>query len=361
MDGAAVEHEVFAIPLAVGAERLTPQNDSAVGQPERAEFIVGPENRLAGWTIQRLLERAECSYSPLVLCGPSGTGKTHLAQSIAQSRADAVYIHGADFARDLAAAVDGEATAVFRQRFRTVGLFVLDNLSSLVNRRATLEELQHTLDELESREATVMITCDRPPQEMADLPPALRSRLCGGLIVKLSTPGIAARRRIVERLATTRGMSLSPEAAKLLAERLNVTAPELRGHLAKLALGVRIDGNANHFEAQDVRRYLSHGNSQRRPNLQQITAAVAKHYGLKPAAMSSSSRRRQVVFARAIAIYLGRTLCNASLKTLGKHFGGRDHTTALHSFRKLQSRLESDAELTSTLEHLQQTLTKCAS
>jgi chromosomal replication initiator protein len=390
MDGAVVEHEVFAIPLACWAGS-SPTPDAAVSgvagngtahsgeaasgvasscaassdTAGSADFIVGPENRLAGTVARWFLQHDAHWYSPLVLCGPSGTGKSHLAQAIAQSQMDAVCTHGAEFARELATAVDRDAVAEFRTRYRSAGVFVLEDLLQLTGRRAALLELQHLLDVLEDREAPVVITSHRPPAEVAELPPALRSRLSGGLAVAVSSPGIAARQSILERWAAARGITLSTPAAKLLAEQLNVTAAELRGTLTELEMAARTQGkpqnhtdvvDAPQIDVQHVRRFLLHRRAQRRPSLKQVSTLVAKYYGLKPAVLGSPSRRRQVVLSRAVAIYLGRTLCGASLKALGKHFGGRDHSTALHNFRQLQHRLAHDAELSGTVATLQRLL-----
>jgi chromosomal replication initiator protein len=359
LDGPAVKHEVFAISCGVGAQRFSSPGDAAQQRAADSDFISGPENRLVGTVVRELLKPNAHSYSPVVLCGPSGTGKSHLAQGIAHSRTDAVCTHGAEFARELATAVDRDTVAEFRTRYRTAGMLVLEDLLQMTGRRAALQELQHVLDALEAREAPVVITSRRPPHEVAELPPALRSRLSGGLVVAVSPPGIAARQAILERWAAARGIALSTPAAKLLAERLNVTAAELRGALTELDMAIKTEGKqrkAEIIDVEHVRRFLLHCKAQRRPSLKQVSALVAKYYGLKPAALGSPSRRRQIVLARAMAIYLGRTLCGASLKTLGKHFGGRDHSTALHNFRHVQRCLGQDAELTSTVDTLQRML-----
>jgi chromosomal replication initiator protein len=297
----------------------------------------------------------------VVLCGPSGTGKSHLALGVASARSNSLCVHGADFARQLAAAVDSENVAEFQFRYRTADLLVLEDLTQLSGRRAALLELQHTLDALEAREAQAVITCRVPLSELKGLPAALRSRLNGGLVARLSAPGVEAREIILRRLADARGMAISPAAIRLLAERLNVTAAELRGVVMELevekAEGRRqkAENNESSFsrdaesaersEAGDietaeidielVRRYLAARQMRFRPTIKQICAVVAKFYGLTPAKVCSSSRRQQTVLARSLAIYLGRVLSGLSLQALGKHFGGRDHTTALHSYRSI--------------------------
>jgi chromosomal replication initiator protein len=364
MDGAVLEHDVYAIswrgtagPFATAE---TPANDSAVGTSAgAADFIVGPENRLTGSIILAVLDTAPCWYSPLVLHGPSGTGKSHLAQCVAQARANAVCTRGADFARELAAAVDKDTMSQFRAKYRTCGMFILEDVLQLLGRAGALQEFQHLLDALEARDTPALITSHRPPAEVAQLPPALRSRLSGGLVVAVSSPGTAARQVILGRWAASQGVVLSTAGAKLLAERLNGTAAELRGAVRELEMEATSRDQHNStkpIDLEHVRRYLLHRRASCQPSLSQITTVVAKYYGLTPRALSSPSRRRQVVLARAMAIYLGRVLCGASLKSLGNHFGGRDHSTALHSFRQLQSRLGHDSALSGTVDTLQRAL-----
>ncbi len=163
---------------------------------------------------------------------------------------------------------------------------------------------------------------------------------------------------MVERWAATQHIPLSPAAAKLLAQRIGPDVSLLRASLLDLqleALGNK-DAAAAPIEPEAVQQYLSRHRAARRPHLNQITAVVAKHFGLPRRALSSPSRRRQMVLARAIAIYLGRTLCDASLKCLGNHFGGRDHSTVLHNFQQIQERLNHDAPLRGTIELLQRAL-----
>lgn len=365
-----MEHDVYVIsprskmqPLAMAIapaiDRAISNNEAHRYEQDVADFIVGPENQLTGSIISALLNHDPAWYSPLVLYGPSGTGKSHLAQCVAQSRPDAVCTTGADFVRELTAAVHHNAVEQFHAKYRTAGLFVLDGVLQLLGRRAALQELQHLLDALEASETPVLITSSRPPSEVAELPPALRSRLGGGLVVAVSSSGIAARQIILHRWAAAHQITLSTAAAKLLAEKLSGTTADLRGAITQLQMEAKAESDydaAKPIGLEHVRRFLS----RRRPpcpsNLNQITKLVAKYYGLTSGALRSPSRRRQVVLARAMAIYLGRILCGASLKSLGMHFGGRDHSTALHNFQQMQDRLSRDSALCGTVDALQRLL-----
>jgi chromosomal replication initiator protein len=353
-----IDADVFAIPLPrlSTGRRAAPSEKSTSAMLDRGshDFIAGRENRLAGAAVQWLLNRAERSYSPLVLHGPSGSGKSHLALGLAESRENVVATTGADFVREVATAIDQNTLIEFRARYRSAGMFVFDDLTDLVDRRAAQRELINTLDVLELNDVPVVVTSRLPPSEIADLPPALRSRLAGGLQVALTTPGIAARIEILNRLASEREISITPAAVQLLAENVAGAVPELQGAIVKLATAA-LKGASIGLE--EVRRFLADHRTRSQPTLSAIAKAVAKYYGVTPTKLSSASRSRQVSLARSMAIYLGRQLTCHSLQSLGRHFGNRDHSTVLYSYRTLETHLETDAELRSAVNHLRTLLT----
>ena len=370
MDGAASQHEVFALSLVASAASTTPLSASiaAAKNPHRVsrrtippastDFFVGPENRLVASIVSDFLNQSSYTYSPIILCGPSGVGKSALAEHIAQLHQNALLIRAADFAFELATAIEHHTVSQFRAKYRTAEMIVIDDLAQLDGHRAALQELQHLLDVLESREVPVLITSRRPPSELSDLPPALRNRLCGGLVVPISLPGTAARENPA-RYAASRGIALSEQSLKLLADKFPVAAAELRGIVNQFDVESTADKAARckTIEPDDIRAFLARREQATpRPSLNQISTLVAAYYGVKPAALLSTSRRRQTVMARALAIYLGRTLCNCSLKALGKHFGGRDHSTVLHNFRQIQSQLAHDPRFAAAVDQLRQSL-----
>jgi chromosomal replication initiator protein len=323
------------------------------GVLEASDFIAGPENRLAGAATQWLLDSAERSYSPLVLHGPPGSGKSLLAHGFAESCEDAVFTTGADFVREVATAIDKNTLTEFRERYRSAGLVVIEDLTDLADRRSAQRELINLLDVLELREVPVVVTSRLPPSEIADLPPALRSRLAGGLQIALAPPGIAARAEILHRLAAGREMEIEPAAVQLLAESVAGTVPELQGALHELAATTEGDGVLG---LADIRRFLDLRRARRQPNIATVIKVVAKYYGLKPTKLTGPARSRQVSLARSMAIYLGRQLTGQSLEGLGKYFGNRDHSTVLYNYRTLAGRLETDAELRAAVDHLQREL-----
>ena len=355
-----MEHDVTVISFSAQNEFQAASPIAGAISDEGAAgcFIAGPENQLAAKALGWLAENSDQSYSPLVLCGPSGTGKSHLSRDVAGARQGCVHTNATEFARELAAAIDGGTVAEFQSRHRTAEMLVFEDLSQLSAKRAASIEFQHTLDALEAREASVLITSRVPPAEIAALPAGLVSRLNGGLVVTLSPPALAARRAILRRLAISRGIQFDADALDLMAEKLNLTAPQLRGAIMELAAGFDAEDRNTSLvvDLDRAKRFLADRRPASRPELTEVSSAVAKYYGLKPAVLSGPSRRRQAVLARNVAMYLGRLLAGASLAALGRHFGGRDHTTALHGCRSIERRLPRDAELRAAVGRLERTL-----
>jgi chromosomal replication initiator protein len=372
-DGAAVQNEVFVIPMprvAVANASDSPLGEGLNGAPLAADranrgFVVGPENRLTGHVVRWLINRSDEnysdkngggeSYSPVVVQGPTGSGKSHLADAVAHSQTDVVCTSGAEFAREFAAALDNHAIEAFRQRYRGCGMLVFEDLNQLASRRPALDELQNTLDELEARETPVLITTRVSPKEINGISPQLVNRLQGGLSLTLATPGPEARLTILEQLAASREVRWTAEAAELLAVELVVAAPALKAALFQLEQAAREIGSTT-IEVEHVQQYLAAQRKAAQPSVKEITAAVAKCFGLKPAVLGQASRRRQVVLARSIAIYLSRKFTGQSLQALGKQFGGRDHTTVMHSIRTVEERMEADEELRNMIAQIEQKL-----
>ena len=235
--------------------------------------------------IDWLLHPGEHAYSPLVLHGPSGTGKSHLAQAVAQSRPNATCTHAADFARELAESIDNGTASQWRTKYRTAQMLVFEDLTHLADRDAAQTELLHTLDELEAQQVPVVITSRLAPSELTQLSAALRSRVTSGLEVPLSPPGSAARKVILQRLAAARGLRLSPGALQLLATGLDATVTELRGILVELEM------QSPKNPAVSTQRDTSLPNSSSRPYTSQpATSGLLRRKILRPPPQSTLRR-----------------------------------------------------------------------
>lgn len=318
-------------------------------------FVAGPENRLAATAVQAMLSHTSRPYNPLVLYGPHGAGKSHLARGIAaQWRLDGARVQcatAASFAGQWADAVETHAVEEFRLGYAGAALLVLEDVQRLADRRPAQIELVGLLDILLGADRQVLVTASECPTHLPGMVPMLRGRLVSGLSVPLSPPGPAARRAILGELAGLLGMKLPKTAARLLAGGPQVDVPELARSLARLQRntdrGARIDPDV-------VRRYLGKARRGRQVGPAEIAATTARYFALKPAQLRSGSRCRGVVTARGVAMYLSRQLTGESLQQIGRYFGGRDRTTVMHACRKTERLLKTDPAVAQAVEQLQQ-------
>jgi chromosomal replication initiator protein len=315
------------------------------------EYVGSEENRLVQIAAHALLAR-EPRYTPLVLYGPTGTGKSFLALGLAErwrqaNPGDTVIVtSGSDFARSYSNAVDTDNLTTFRQKSRTADLFVLDDLHALRSKRSAQSELSRALDVLEKRGKAVLITSDGPPGVDDALRPALRSRLLSGLPVPLVVPGPPARRLLLRRLAAKHNVCFTDEAIELLAggpiedSSILATVPQLNHAVLQLTHADEPSGATIDIDA--VRRFLSDRTLQNTPTLPAITSLVARYFSLSSRDLRGPWRRRNVVRARGIAMSLAWELTGKSLEAIGRYFGKRDHTTVLHACRRTELLRETD-------------------
>ena len=314
-------------------------------RPTTLEFFAGPENRLVEPAVTGVLGRQPTPYNPLVLYGPSGIGKSHLARGLASTwkanfpQSRVAYATAVDFAREMADAFETQAVEDFRSGYRGVNLAVFENLGELAAKPAAQEELIRTLDAVIQRGGQVVATASSAPQEIAGFSPGLQSRLSAGLCLPLALPGPDTRLAILKRWSDLREVEIAGPILKLLAEGLVGTVPELLGATLQLEIPAREAGRP--INAHQIRDYLSERDSTLRPKFRDIATLTARHFSLRLGDLRGTSRRRPVVAARDVAIYLCRQLTRESLGRIGEYFGGRDHTTVLHACRKTEELLQS--------------------
>jgi len=348
---------VVTIPLP--GQLLAGDSSSLDGHrgPTTLEFFAGPENRLIESAVSGVLGRQPSRYNPLVLYGPSGTGKSHLARGLAaawkvsfpNSRVN--YATAVDFAREMVEAFETQSVEDFRLSHRAVNLAVFEDVAELARQPAAQEELTHTLDAVIQQGGQVVATAACAPQDIAGFSPALQSRLSAGLCVPLTLPGPDTRLAILQRWLNLREIEMPGPILKLLAQGLVGTVPELLGAVLQLEVPAREEGRP--INVHQVRDFLSERDSILRPKLRDIAALTARHFALRLGDLRGSSRRRPVVAARDVAIYLCRQLTRESLGRIGEYFGGRDHTTILHACRKTEELLKADPAIRQAIDRLQ--------
>jgi chromosomal replication initiator protein len=255
----------------------------------------------------------------------------------------------------LADAIESQAVEEFRTKYRSAHLLVFEDIGQLVARKSgklsAQEEFIHTLDALVVEQRWVIVTVSAAPAGLSGLLPALQSRLMAGLTIPLTAPGPDARLAVLRQLASLRNVDLPEPVAHVLAEGLAGTVPELAGALTELAAHDRLDLVA-------AKKYVTKRNRKQQPSLHEIALSTAKHFSLRLTDLRSPVRRRALVNARGVAVYLARHYASASLDEIGRYFGGRDHTTILHSCRKTEELLTSDLAIHHAVEQLRKELWK---
>jgi chromosomal replication initiator protein len=345
------EVEVDAMaPVAVRQARLQ-------GLQERYSFdtfVAGPANEFAFAVARRVASWADGHFNPVVFHGPYGFGKTHLLNALAWEAMRTgpdkrvVYLSAERFTSAFVRALQDRQTGAFKEELRNADLLLIDDVHFVAGKTQTQEELFHTLVALVEDGRRVVLTAARSPTELSDLEPRLRSHLQAGLVCGIEPADRNLRLGILERklqtLAAQGGFhpAARPEVLQFLADRFTDSVRELEGALNTLV--ARVGGDLARLgleEAQAiVRPHLSI--SERRVTVDMIQKAVAEHYGMKQADLTSERRARAVARPRQVAMWLAKQITTRSLPDIGRRFGGRDHTTVLHAVRRIEQLKEED-------------------
>ncbi len=346
---------VVEIPISGHSAGRSSGDNAGSKQSSPDFFLVGAENRLACVAVDSILSGGIPVYNPVVLVGPSGCGKTHLAAGLIESwrqrfgPRSAVYVPAIDFARQWNDAIESQATEDFHDRYRRSELVAIDDVEVLGDKPAAQEKLLHTLDALVAAGSRVLVTATSTPGSMPGMIPALQSRLVSGLVVPLALPSRAARLAAARKFAHMRSVDLPEESAELLADGLPESLSAIWAAVLHLEVSTHLDGAKATREI--IRDYLAHREA-KEPSMRDIAAATARHFSVRLADLRSGSRRRAVVAARDVAMYLARTLTPKSLEQIGSYFNGRDHSTVAHGCSKTARLLETDPALRSAIDQL---------
>jgi chromosomal replication initiator protein len=333
-----------------------PSSRSPLGNPKLTfdQFVIGDSNRLAHAAALAVAEIPAHTYNPLFICGPPGVGKTHLLSSIASLLSshspDLVvrYITGEAFTNEFIQALSEHRTDVFKAHFRDLDVLLVDDVQFLERKTRTEEEFFHTFNAIYDSGRQLVLACDRPPRNLQALEDRLRERFASGLVADIEPPDLATRLAILRKRAAHDELTVDDDAVlQLIATRIDDHIRALEGALIRVVAFSSLTGRPITPELTlEVLDGLYPGSaagpSSRVPSLADITAAACHHFDLTPAELVSPSRAPRVAWPRQVAMYLARELTASSLPAIGRHFGGRDHTTVLHACRRTTSRMSAD-------------------
>jgi chromosomal replication initiator protein len=310
-------------------------------------YIVGSSNRMAHAVALAVAERPGNAYNPLFLYGGSGLGKTHLLQAIGHmaqhQRMRVLYVTSELFTNELIAAIRTQTTDHFRAKYRNTDLLLLDDVHFIAGKEQTQEEFFHTFNALYDAQKQIVISSDCPPREIPTLEERLHSRFEWGLIADIQPPDLETKVAILKRKAEIEKIDLPDNVALFIASKIKSNIRELEGSLVRLVAYASLKGLPIGLDlAQEVLKNIIEEESDG-ISIEFIQKTVASHYGLKVSDLKSKNNSRSIAVPRQVAMYLCKTLTRASLPEIGREFGGKHHTTVLHSINKITQLYETDS------------------
>jgi chromosomal replication initiator protein len=304
-------------------------------------FIVGPSNQFAHAACRAVAETPSRSYNPLFIHGGVGLGKTHLMHAIGhyvvQHHPGLVltYISSERFMNEMINAVRFDRILDFRSRYRSVDVLLVDDIQFVSGKEGTQNEFFHTFNALHDAQKQIVISSDRPPHEIPALEERLRSRFEWGLIADIQVPDVETKAAILKRKAEEEGVPLPNDVAMLMASRIKSNVRELEGSLIRLIAYSSLTTKPLTMElAQEVlRNVIDH--DEKAVTIEQIQKFVADYYHLKLHELKSRNNSKSIAMPRQVAMYLCKSLTHASLPEIGRSFGGKHHSTVIHSIKRV--------------------------
>jgi chromosomal replication initiator protein len=337
-----------------------------LGNPKLSfdQFVIGDSNRLAHAAALTVAEMPAQAYNPLFICGPPGVGKTHLLSSIASlllSHNPGLTVRcitGEAFTNEFLGALSDGRTDDFKASFRQIDVLLVDDVQFLERKTKTEEEFFHTFNALYDAGRQVVLTSDRPPQDLQALEDRLRERFEAGLVADIKPPELATRLAILRKRAHHDCVELEDQdVLRAIAERVTLNVRALEGALIRVVAFSSLTGRRLTVElAVEVLDglYPQTGKAGNRgtQSVSEIQAAACQHFGVSSEELLSSARTARIAWPRQVAMYLARELTGESLPSIGRHFGGRDHTTVLHAWRRTTARIATDDASREAVEKL---------
>ena len=325
-------------------------------------YVVGSSNQLAHAAAQAVAKNPSRSYNPLFIYGGVGIGKTHLMHAIGRSLLDnfaslnVVYTSSERFMNQMIASIKTDQMGVFHRHYRSADVLLIDDIHIIAGKERTQEEFFHTFNELYEHQKQIVISSDSAPNQLPGLVERLRSRFEWGLLVDVQPPDLETKMAILDKKAESEGIKLPQEVRNFIGTKTKSNVRELEGALTRLMAVSSLTGQPITLAmAQHTLKHLSAG-PERKISVESIMRAVAEKFNMQPAQLKMKSNTKQIAYPRQIAMYLVKELTHASLPEIGRYFGGKHHTTVLHSVQKIEELRQRDEVLNNLIQSLMDSL-----
>jgi chromosomal replication initiator protein len=325
-------------------------------------YVVGSSNQLAHAAARAVATTPSRSYNPLFIYGGVGIGKTHLIHAIGRSLLDnfrglnVVYTSSERFMNEMITSIKLDRMSLFHRFYRSADVLLIDDIQIIAGKERTQEEFFHTFNDLYDHQKQIVISSDSAPNQLPGLVERLRSRFEWGLMVDVQPPDLETKMAILDKKAESEGIDLPQDVRIFLATKTKSNIRELEGALTRLMAVSSLTGQPITLSmATQTLKHLSSG-TERKISVESIVRAVAERFAMQPAQLKMKSNTRQIAYPRQIAMYLVKELTHASLPEIGRYFGGKHHTTVLHSVQKIEDLRQHDDDLNSLLLKLTDSL-----
>ncbi|MCD6471902.1 chromosomal replication initiator protein DnaA [Candidatus Aerophobetes bacterium] len=328
-----------------------------------SNFVIGNNNRLAHAAALAVAQSPAQAYNPLFIYGDVGLGKTHLLQAIAhyvsneKMKLSFSYISSEQFTNEMINAIKDDKTTEFRKKYRYADILLVDDIHFLAGKERTQEEFFHTFNALYEARKQIVLSSDRPPTEIPTLQGRLQSRFEWGLIADIQPPDLETRIAILKKRADAEKIHLSDEIALFIAERVKTNIRKLEGCLVSLIAYVTLFKKRLDLDsAKEALKEILPEKEYKPITIESIQKVVSEYYNIEEKNIKSKNRIKTIAFPRQIAMYLCRELTDASFPEIGEKFGGKDHTTVMYAWRKINDLKDKNKNLLSKLEELEKML-----
>jgi chromosomal replication initiator protein len=325
-------------------------------------FVGGTGNQFALAAAMAVAERPSKAYNPLFLYGGVGMGKTHLLHAIGHEvkrrlpHAAISYVSGEKFVNELIDSLRYNKMTSFRDKYRSVDVLLVDDIQFLAGKERMQEEFFHTFNALHEDSKQIVLASDRPPKELGDIEDRLRSRFEWGLIADIQPPDLETKVAILQRKAEQEHATIPTDVALFIASNVRTNVRELEGALIRVIAWCSHHGVECTLAVtqQCLKQFID--TQVRKITIEAIQRAVAEQFGMRVPELKQKNNSRQIVVPRQIAMYLAKQMTEASLPEIGRQFGGKHHTTVMHSIAKIDEQRRNDKDLNRTVNKLMETL-----
>jgi chromosomal replication initiator protein len=324
--------------------------------------VVGGSNQFAHAAARAVAEAPSKAYNPLYLYGGVGMGKTHLMQAIGhlvKQRNPGLrltYISAEKFTNEVINSLRFDRMITFRDRFRSVDVLLVDDIEFIAGKERTQEEFFHTFNALHDLQKQIVLSSDCPPKEIAAIEERLRSRFEWGLIADIQPPDLETKIAILHKKADSEHFQLADDVAEFIARSIKSNVRELEGALTRLVAYASLTGAPINLATAQQALHNIIATQEKKVTIELIQKRVGEQFGLRDQDLKMRSNAKAIAFPRQIAMYLVKQLTSASLPEIGKQFGGKHHTTVLHSINKIENLRRNDKDLNRTISRLLDTL-----